>query len=693
MSGLDLTRLVLMISKRKDSSGGFTHQFGTGYFVTRQLVLTASHVVPEDAVDVWARQESSGTRHRGDDSEGKVDSVWRDTRIDAVLIRVAPGLPTAEPAPWMDSFPDNDLPWRSTGYPDAASQTIAEHIQFSTAGLTGTIYSQGGRGQGPRELELTVEAPAQKGTWCGISGAPVFVQDKIAGIIKEVPDDFAGGRLRALPVPTLLSIAGFREALEPQWLTWPVRSPWMLLLQSNEQSDELDDRARAALKTFNAKYLSVTGGSAFQEEPVVALMEDSLVSPGRWLQLVKALCAAPVMIADVSRLRPAVMAALGVRSVVRRAVTLTSTADPFNEAHLRQLPFNIQEAKLTFHGGKFEAKDPNNPVTLISQAMRDGLLESRLHSRYLDLPAYDAVRCPIPETVAGLQAARESVLVLCSFQAEYKENWQALSDYLLTHFAPKQPVRMLDLGSPRLVGQALYEFIRWAGTCIVDWTSWRPNVFFELGVRLACSNIGPICVIDAKGAVAPEDLQKQMMLELFRPAQYDCEHPGATLRTAFLEHEMKISGKAQVSPIESLPHDATYQIATQNFVWRDDPCTLLPHQLMKTSIEESLGKDPQRTGVPPVLFSINPAFAERVQTSMQERWIAAWYYLTNRFSSQVKTDPSVRKELKDLGENLLLWIPSDTKDSHLRTLMDEVLTYLDEYEASGAGGIDDTSSG
>ena len=54
---------------------------------------------------------------------------------------------------------------------------------------------------------------------------------------------------------------------------------------------------------------------------------------------------------------------------------------------------------------------------------------------------------------------------------------------------------MLDLRSPRLVGQALYEQVRWSSWCLVDLTEWRPNVFFELGVRLACSERDPMCII------------------------------------------------------------------------------------------------------------------------------------------------------------------------------------------------------
>jgi hypothetical protein len=183
-----------------------------------------------------------------------------------------------------------------------------------------------------------------------------------------------------------------------------------------------------------------------------------------------------------------------VRAVVRRAVTITSAAEYFNETHFMNLPFNIQETKLIYHGRpKTERSDA---VTVIGKSMRDGLLEFRHNSRYLDLPAYEAVRCVVPK----FSATQNSVLVLCPFHPDYAENWITLRESIATLCSPKEPKRMLDIGSPRLVGQALYEATRWTPICIVDWSRWRPNVFFELGVRLACSNTGPLSIIDSADA-------------------------------------------------------------------------------------------------------------------------------------------------------------------------------------------------
>ena len=178
------------------------------------------------------------------------------------------------------------------------------------------------------------------------------------------------------------------------------------------------------------------------------------------------------------------MVALGVRAVVRRGVTLTSTADFLTPTQLSQLPFNIQETKLIQHHGLRDAPtDVKHPLNMIFAAIKKGWQELKSQPQYLDLPAYDAVRCPFPTTDAEGQRADRRPLVLCPFGKGHEPNWLHLANALAVRYPNRKAARMLELASPRLVGQALYEGIRWARTCVVDWTGWRANVFFELGVR------------------------------------------------------------------------------------------------------------------------------------------------------------------------------------------------------------------
>jgi hypothetical protein len=61
---------------------------------------------------------------------------------------------------------------------------------------------------------------------------------------------------------------------------------------------------------------------------------------------------------------------------------------------------------------------------------------------------------------------------------------------------PKPLSRTLDLDSPRVVSAQLFEAIRLTDFCLVDLTGARPNVLFELGVRLAANRLHPVVVED-----------------------------------------------------------------------------------------------------------------------------------------------------------------------------------------------------
>jgi hypothetical protein len=74
--------------------------------------------------------------------------------------------------------------------------------------------------------------------------------------------------------------------------------------------------------------------------------------------------------------------------------------------------------------------------------------------------AYDAVRCPEPGTLPGSPSVRDKVLMLCPFHEDYTKHWYYVSDKVAIE-AAKSLVRMIDIASPQLVGQALYEHIRW----------------------------------------------------------------------------------------------------------------------------------------------------------------------------------------------------------------------------------------
>jgi hypothetical protein len=80
------------------------------------------------------------------------------------------------------------------------------------------------------------------------------------------------------------------------------------------------------------------------------------------------------------------------------------------------------------------------------------------------------------------------------------------------------------------------------------------------------------------------------------------------------------------------------------------------------------------------LFSENFDFSRQLQRSVQERWIAAWYYFRNRYPLEAfKSDEALSRELMKLGEAALLWLPK-AGDTQIEKLRVEIMDLLEEFE-------------
>jgi hypothetical protein len=688
MPGLDRSRLVLIASTSAEPGTPAAAQpvsrVGTGYFITPNLVLTASHVVPSRGESISVRVEEGAPRWRR-----TCHLVWRDEKLDAALVHVDEPIPaTASPIVWDETLAVENRQWNSAGYADAAAiDASGGHEERKSAGLDGTLYAHGGGGQGERELDLGVKDAAPSAQWAGISGAPVFVDDRLAGIVKSVPTSFRGNRFAGVPAPLLLQNAGFRLAIASTWLNPPQHGPWVLVLPSESAaSGDLALTVGGSVERHDETVTKAVGESLVKRVVEVPVSE-ALASPERWLQFVDALCKAPIMVADVTGFDPAVMLALGVRAVVRRGLTIATTANLLDETELSQLPFNIQETKLISHGDNEPGMNDEHPrfsLNIIAKTIVEGLADLRSNPRYLDLPAYDAVRCPAPESPSDQQRSRETLLVLCSFHKEYSPRWQKLNLALVKRYPTKRIVRMVDIASPRLVGQALYENIRWAKTCVVDWTDWRPNVFFELGVRLACSAVEPVSLID-EAATAAASSQQAALRQLFRPVPYRLATLAQALTDALGPHELMKQGGTPSRLREQVPQNGTHVVSMNAFDYTQERVTISPHEMLRASAEVNLGRDPQKIGETPVLFAGNPAFSPELWRSVREQWIAAWLYLRHRYpESQLNENAQLQGELKRIGDSLLQWVREDPADPSIKRLRDEVFALVHKWGPSAA---------
>ena len=688
MSGPDPNRLVKITSIVESSDGQTTYLHGTGYFVTGDLILTAKHVLSGGnllKISYFVHARAKEWR------DAELQLAWDGKELDAVLLKVNDPLDELPLQDFLDVLPEKNVVWESAGYPSAATQESDEGDAWTSVGLEGKLYVKGGVGQRETELDLGVGDPPEGKGWRGISGAPVFVDDKLAGIIKSTLTAFGGSRLAGIPISHLLRAPGFSNTINPPWLEPFSTKPWCLVLVSETQEDKREDlklRIRSAIR----RKVRQQGQSDVEEEPKVVVVTEALESRERWLQFVKVICAAPVMVIDVTKFEPAVMLMLGIRAVVRRGVTITTTSDKLNIDQLAALPFNIQETKLISFAGS-PSPSPQHPVDKVGQAILDGLAQLKSYPRYLDLPAYDAVRCPEPKAKAkdnpagqsddaeakpgnDVQTVQDTVLMLCPFQPNYNRNWLQIYDGIIS-VAEKDLVRMLDIMSPRLVGQALYEHIRWSRCCIVDWTQWRANVFFELGVRLACSNIGPICIIEESENDAPvPPKQKEQLIRLLDPIRYKDEDSLTPFKQVWKRYQSYISRQETSPPPSTLEHNETYRtIAFEAYDWEQELITMAPHEELLASVETQLGKDPQSAGKYPALFSSHPEFMKELQRNAAERWIAAWYYFIKRYSKEISSDDAYKQQAIKLGEAAVEWIPNQKE---YEEIMGEINDVIDE---------------
>ena len=129
---------------------------------------------------------------------------------------------------------------------------------------------------------------------------------------------------------------------------------------------------------------------------------------------------------------------------------------------------------------------------------------------------------------------------------------------------------------------------------------------------------------------------------------------------------------------QRVPYGATYNVCLAKFDFRQERVTLPPHDFLRLSNEATFGKDLQRTGESPILYSGNSGFSADLVRSARERWIAAWLYFRNRHSEQaLRADPALFSELKWLGESVLQELKDVSDDPFVAELRETVLDLID----------------
>jgi hypothetical protein len=686
MSEFDPGRIALVVASPEDHGAAATpaQRVTTGYFLTGDLVLTVRHAADRPDWTFRVRAES-GPSEEGPWSDAR--PVWiGDGDVDAMLLRSARRFGDWEPPSFLADADTGT--WKSAGYARAAAD---QNDNRKTLPLDGSFGTSGG--QGPPELVLTPKQTIFENWvdyWSGISGAPVFStgsggENGLAGIITEASR--AMNSLSGLPARRLLEDIDFRSAITPSFLGQLPEGRFCLVLISERSSSELAKKVAGVLKGFHEKEMQFQG---LHEVPISIPALKAVGSPENWAATVGALARADFLIADVTSFEPVVMLLLGVRSVLRRGVTI-SVAEGQPSALSASQPFNVKETRLLSYSDK-------GFYDQLHEAMAEGAANLAKDPNYLDLPAYQAVRAPRPQSWADEDD--QSLLILCPFSDDYSEYWEhELRDVIRANTGDRTPLRMLDLSSPRLVGQALYEQVRWSSWCLVDWTEWRANVFFELGVRLACSARDPMCIIqrsDAEGGSAANEVrpgrlrQYDLLLQLFDPVAYD--HQDREELESALDSWPRPPLPGRSPSPSALPSAATFKVARASFEWQRDAMLTPPHIEQRQAAELILGVDPEQRPERLVLFADNEQFDAELNAAVREKWIAAWLYL--RYLNTADNDSRHDNEPELVRvTNLVNYILSSSDAPQHAQLKEEISDFLRSIRSRRRTGESESTNG
>lgn len=588
-------------------------------------------------------------------------------------------------------------PFKSAGAPLAGAWPSSDRV-LDVCGSGPAIVATGrsdAMRKTPRLRRIVLDSPGDGINPSQLLGGAVSAHGtgKPAGVVVECTENDTSG-VTCVP---LVSLGHLLDLHSPAESKPQLRA--LVILSENERTtaSELRKMASLAIGSVNAEWKNTS--QRLIGKPRTVFATEAVETPESLAEVVKELCLAEIAIFDVTNYEPAIMLLIGIRAVVRRGVSILSMGGDWSPDAIANLPFNIKDANLVFHAaGRAE---PKTLWRRISSRIKAGV--AQMHSwEYLDLPAYDAVRRLPPGERSQIPIA-EGILALASFNHHYvKNNWKTVHEALDwlqdTHrregklSGPPEygVVRSVDLDSPRLVSQAIYGFIRRASLCVVDWTGWRPNVFFEFGVRLAASREHAACIaqegnremcreLTATPGRAPDDKTARARAARLRLGGEAAEDAGVVAAVDrlkviapqghrlfglfnCLEYPLFETGEffsPVFQPAEPASHDDEKSPATRlvreviaAFIdVRAEPVAMPIHRQMLESALQFCRDDAE--GISGILFPENPALRTMADESVKSRMIAAWRDLTAHYSPrQVADDLVLRGEYNLLKERL-----------------------------------------
>lgn len=185
------------------TTNGGRERRGSGYLVATGRVLTAAHVI-EDAAKVEVRFQAD----RPDESTVAAAVEWRQTGIDVAVLVVPVGQGEAGtgavPSVAFGRIGERDVVLRCTalGFPRFKLRTDSDGSLFRDAEhADATCAALSNRGEGTLDLKVT-SPPADdpdpgKDAWEGMSGAAVFCEGHLVGVVSRHHRGDGPGRIAA----------------------------------------------------------------------------------------------------------------------------------------------------------------------------------------------------------------------------------------------------------------------------------------------------------------------------------------------------------------------------------------------------------------------------------------------------------------------------------------------------------------
>ncbi|GIH02459.1 hypothetical protein Rhe02_05260 [Rhizocola hellebori] len=425
-------------------------------------------------------------------------------------------------------------------------------------------------------------------------------------------------------------------------------------------------------------------GWLLRKDPVLVAASTVFDSPRGLQEAVAQVCQADLAFFDITGLEPAVMVLLGIRAVIRRGVTICFTSEAPRELATAP-PFLLRDINVV------SCAAGQIPEDALGKRALAGIQEFlRSPYRYADLPGFDGIR-QLPPTVVSRTVIPyfEKVLVLCSFSSEYDErNWRELPRRMAAAVTQKMTgeetagddahnvriERTLDMGSPRVVSANLLEAIRLTDLCLCDLTGWRPNVLFELGLRLAANPLDPVCIIDTAAADEEGEVaaQRRGLLSIFNVLAYEPSKRKAYYDIVDRHLAMKGSLHEPLSRTwagTGLPVGGVHRVAWQYADARNEPTAIDVVDLLHTSAME-LRTNKSRASTP-FIFPAGHAFTEAARRNAQERLIAAWLYLQHRGKNTSREAANESDLILQIGYELIELL-ADSADEDDRAMAAQV---------------------